>query len=399
MQAVIETSKPFEASILWRLHDSYFSQRGHRAWQHGDIPWFWTNNQAFAAQHAAFLIALAQELRATGTLHPDEPVRVIEGGCGTGLFAANFVRSFEAAAPPGLTLKYYLTDASEKNVREAAETHYLAPFVAHGTVVPATFDLREPTAPRPLDGGTFDGRATMIINNYVCCVIPMFHFQRSADGGWSRLCVDVHGDVDADVLAGDDEVVAFLDRHATRHGLIKGLTIDWRWLPADPRDVLGSEEHVEILSRSLAGLDTATVGYPRGYLDFMKAVATGLLPGGVIMTNDYGTVDLRRLGGLREWRPQFYGNTFNQDVNLGILQVFARHHGWDCVMTPCDLALAPAALSPSSPRAPSDAAMAFVLFTFGLGGLGYAGIRAPRHLKARLAARRIPWESRWFSSV
>jgi hypothetical protein len=64
-----------------------------------------------------------------------------------------------------------------------------------------------------------------------------------------------------------------------------------------------------------------------------------------------------------------------------------------------DIALDPAALSPSRPHDPSDAAMAFVLFLFGLGGLGYAGIRARRHLRARRATRRIPWESRWFSSV
>lgn len=63
-----------------------------------------------------------------------------------------------------------------------------------------------------------------------------------------------------------------------------------------------------------------------------------------------------------------------------------------------EIALEPAALSPSAFHPPSDAAMAFVLLLFGLGGLGYAGIRARRHVRAYRATRRIPWESRWFSS-
>lgn len=352
MHYVIETSRPFEESVLWRLHDSYFAQRGHQAWRHGDIPWLSTNNHAFALQHASFLVELAKELVATGKLGADEPVRVVEGGCGTGLFAANFVRGFKECAPPGMALRYYVTDASAVNVREAAESHHLRAFVEEGVVVPATFDLRDPASLRPLTDEAFDGRVTLFINNYVCCVIPMTHFQRNADRSWSRLCVDVRADITAEGLEGEEAVAAYLDRHATRNGLMKGLEIDWRWLPAGADGLLADPLHRAILEEAVAGVETATVGYPKGYIEFMRAVAPQLLPGGVIMTNDYGTVDLRKLGGLREWRPQFYGNTFNQDVNLGILGVFARQAGWDSVMTPHDLGsvhsavLAPGGLGP-----------------------------------------------------
>jgi hypothetical protein len=355
MHAVIETARPFEASILWRLHDSYFAQRGHRAWQHGDIPWFSTNNEAFAAQHAGLLVAIATELRAAGVLGPDEPVRVVEGGCGTGLFAANFVRSFEAAAPPGMRLCYVITDASEVNVREAAASHYLAPSVAAGTVLPATLDLRDPGSLHLLDGEPFEGRVAMFINNYVCCVIPMVHLQRDAEGRWARLCVDVSGEVDG--LEDAAAIANFLARNATRHGLIKDLAIDWRWVPTELEAALDDDLHREVVVAALEGLGAATVGYPRGYLDFMRGVAPLLVPGGVILTNDYGSVDLRRLGGARDWRPQFYGNTFNQDVNLGLLAAFARRLGWDAALTPCDLGsvhaalLAPGGLGPEAQAA------------------------------------------------
>lgn len=351
MYFTLEQATPFESSILWQLHHSYFAQRGIEAWRQGDIPYFSTSNYAFARQHARFFCALVEDLERTGALAPEAEVWVLEGGAGTGIFAANFLAALESGevGPPGLfgRVRYLMTDYSEKNVRDALATPRIARFAELGVLVPARYDLTEPTrvhilADRVQEGAPayrpFVGKLTFAINNYICCVLPMRHLQKHADGYWHDLHVEVRVDVDDPTLATPERYLEAMQRDATRHNLMRSFDIGWEWRATDLTAKLSDAVHLRILERMLAGFDEGTVGYPDRYLDYLRGLRSMMVPGGAIMTNDYGSTQRARLQGLQEWRPQYYGNTFNQDVNLSIFDAFAAECGWHLMRTEADLA-------------------------------------------------------------
>lgn len=342
MYFTLEPATPFECSILWQLHHSYFAQRGIQAWREGDIPYFSTSNYAFARQHARFFAALVEDLEAQGVIAPDEEVWVLEGGAGTGIFATNFLSALERgdAGRPGLfpRVRYLMTDYSEKNVRDALATSRVAHYAASGNLVPARYDLTQPTQIHVLDRPPLTKKLAFAINNYICCVLPMRHLQKRTDGFWYDLHVEVRAEVQDPALASPERFMEAITREATKHNLLKNFDINWEWRASDPKDKFEDAFHVRLLDRITDGMAEATLGYPDRYIDYIRGLSTMMVPGGAIMTNDYGSTNRERLRGVSDWRPQYYGNTFNQDVNLSIFDAFAAEAGWTIQRTQGDLA-------------------------------------------------------------
>lgn len=357
MYFTLETATPFERSILWRLHHSYFAQRGIQAWREGDIPYFSTSNYAFARQHARLFAAIVADLEAKGTLSSSDEVWLLEGGCGSGIFAANFLRALERgdAGTPGLfpRVRYVMTDYSEKNVRDALATRRIARYSELGNIVPARYDLTQPTKIHPLDHGPITKKLAFVINNYICCVLPMKHLQRRADGVWYDLHVEVRAEVEDPTLADPERYMEAITREATKHNLLKNMDTVWEWRPIDIGDKFDDALHVKILGRAVEGLPDATLGYPDKYVEYLRGISTLLLPGGAIMTNDYGSTTKGRLAGLSDWRPQFYGNTFNQDVNLSLFDAYAAETAWHALRTEDDLGSVHTALLSSDDFGPA----------------------------------------------
>jgi len=367
MYFTLEPATPFERSILWRLHHSYFAQRGIQAWREGDIPYFSTSNYAFARQHARLFAALVADLEAQGSLGPTDEVWLLEGGAGTGIFASNFLRVLERGevGSPGLfgRVRYLMTDYSEKNVRDALATPRVARFAELGVLVPARYDLTQPTQLHPIDRPPFpEGapRLAFALNNYICCVLPMRHLQRRADGFWYDLHVEVRAEVEDPTLASPERYMEAITQEATKHNLLRNFDITWEWHAADPAAKFRAAGpdgdggfHVRLLQRLTEGMPEATLGYPDRYLDYLRGLSTIMLPGGAIMTNDYGSTNRERLRGLSEWRPQYYGNTFNQDVNLAIFDAFAEEAGWHVLKTTGDLASVHTAVLSKTPLGPA----------------------------------------------
>jgi tetratricopeptide (TPR) repeat protein len=338
----LESATPFESSILWKLHHSYFAQRGIQAWREGDIPYFSTSNYAFARQHAKLFAAHVKDLEEAGKLAPDAELWVLEGGSGTGIFAANFIAALEAddVGRPGLfpRIRYLMTDYSEKNVRDALATPRIKRYAEMGNLIPARYDLTMPRQVHLLEGGALTQKLVFAINNYICCVLPMRHLQKRSDGFWYDLHVEVRAEVQDTSLATPDRYMEALTREATRHNLLKNFDITWEWRASDLQKKFDDAFQLRVLERLTEGMDEATLGFPDRYLDFMRGLGTLMMPEGLVMTNDYGSTSPERLRGLSEWRPQYYGNTFNQDVNFSIFDAFAAETGWALLRTRGDLA-------------------------------------------------------------
>ena len=87
MHVPLEPFVPYDQSLQWRIHDSYYEKRGASAWTGGEIPYQSTSNYAIARVHAALLIEVVDELARTGRLAEGEEVYVLEIGSGVGRFA------------------------------------------------------------------------------------------------------------------------------------------------------------------------------------------------------------------------------------------------------------------------------------------------------------------------
>jgi tetratricopeptide (TPR) repeat protein len=161
--------------------------------------------------------------------------------------------------------------------------------------------------------------------------------QRRRDGAWHELFVETRAEVSEPALQTPEAFVAAVMRDATRANLLRDLELHFDWPKTDLSAFLGDPLHVAIVEAATRGLPDATVGYPIHYFDFMRGVVPLLVPGGAILTNDYGSCDRERLGGIFDRRPQQYGNSFAQDVNFTLFDAFAEVSGWDLVRSDDEL--------------------------------------------------------------
>lgn len=331
----LEAPTPFDTCIAWRLHDAYWSQRGPAAWQSGEVPFYSTSNLATARQHAALLVALVQDLQASGHLHPESEVWVLEAGCGLGLFAANFLTALETGPDDHRALlarlRYLITDCSETNLRQVLELPRVAPWHLSGHLVPALYDLRQPTSITRLDGQPTPP-ITLIVCNYVCSVIPQQQLQLrdSPAQSWHELLVETR-------VATELPAVLFLEqatRDATRQNLLTDLDLQMSWRPLElSAHPILTDRHQQTLALFTEGLSNATFGYPARYFDFLVAAQSLLVPGGAIMTSDYGGATRDKVRGLRDRRPQTYGNSLAQETCFAIFDAFAQTLGWGICRT------------------------------------------------------------------
>ncbi|HEX9256071.1 MAG TPA: hypothetical protein VF938_11020, partial [Candidatus Angelobacter sp.] len=89
---VLETDVPLSQSLIWRLQRDFYAERGLKAWTEDLVPSYITNNPFIAeiyAQIVAGFILDCMNLPQKGSrpLSPDNPLRILELGAGTGKFS------------------------------------------------------------------------------------------------------------------------------------------------------------------------------------------------------------------------------------------------------------------------------------------------------------------------
>ncbi len=332
MQVTLEGLAPYDRSVQWRIHYAYFAQRGIGAWKDGEIPHHSTNNYGVARQHAEFITALVLD---GGVVGPGEPITVLEIGGGIGIFAANFLRALDegcgaAGREVASRLRYVFSDHSERSLREASAAPHLRALVASGRVVPALHDLRAPDRLTTLDGAPIDDAPVAILSNYVACAVPTKHFQRHPEG-WRELYVEVRADTDQVGIAPTELLAQFLD-DATQFNMLRNLALFYDWRDANLEEAV-PPRHARILEHLAGAEERATVGYPLVFMDYLLEARARLAPGGLVIITDYGGVRLADLQGLRDRRPQFYGNTVNHEIYFGIFDSLAACEGWGSLRT------------------------------------------------------------------
>jgi tetratricopeptide (TPR) repeat protein len=336
MNVTLQEATPFDRSVLWRIHDAYFASRGIDAWNLGEVPFYATSSFASATQHARFFTELVGERIRQGALGPGDDLWVLEVGSGLGRFAANFYRALlKSCGPLGAELvhrvRWILSDYSAKSLGEAVATPALARLVAEGRLIPALYDLRHPEALRTLDGAPFDPPAlTWIVANYVSCVLPLKTVQWRRDAGFFEQWVRVRTEIPDDAPDPDPErALADLLADPTRAKLLEeSVQMDIEWRPTTPEALYPEDTHAATLRAFAADLPEASFGYPHGFFDFLRVAAGFLGEGGLVLVNDYGSVDVAAIRGRYDRKPQIYGNSLANAIHFPLVRAWAEANGW-----------------------------------------------------------------------
>ncbi len=135
----------------------------------------------------------------------------------------------------------------------------------------------------------------------------------------------------------EEQVEQILSSVRNRTGTIKvGFDFQQNWRPVELSGVFedNSPHHEAIIQALMMPFDEATLVYPHVYIDCMLSLRERLLPGGLMMTSDYGSGDHNNLVGLQQKISQVYGNTVNYGVNFALFEAFsARMEGLTLLRT------------------------------------------------------------------
>src|SRR5580765_1372025 len=92
---VLETSVPLSQSVIWQRQRDFYARRGLKAWTEDMVPSYITNNPFIAEIYAAIVAAFIDDCQGLAPgeslpISPENPLRILELGAGTGKFAYLF---------------------------------------------------------------------------------------------------------------------------------------------------------------------------------------------------------------------------------------------------------------------------------------------------------------------
>lgn len=180
---ILERDVPFSQSTIWRLQREFYAQRGLKAWTEDMVPSYITSNPLIAGTYAAivagFLNDCVEQQKTGGTpLSPENPLRVVELGAGSGKFACLFLRKLsmllrERDLNPQL-VRYVMTDCAEEVLDAWRDNHYLKELSDQGIL---DFRLLRADEERLMDlGETHQAGPLVLVANYVFDSLPQDAF-------------------------------------------------------------------------------------------------------------------------------------------------------------------------------------------------------------------------------
>lgn len=329
--AVLETDVPLSQSLIWRLQRDFYVQRGLKVWTEDLVPSYITNNPFIAeiyAQIVAGFISDCMDLpqKAGRPLSPENPLRILELGAGTGKFSYLFLRKLTLLLQARKTLpqmvRYSMTDCSEALLSEWRANRYLAEFVREGILEFQLHRAEEDTSSRiDTESPDVTRQATgplVVIANYVFDSLPQDAFI-IADGEISEALVTAnHVNVDA------------------REGAPKlsSLQLSFRNVPVSPGRYPDKSWN-EILEHYRSRLSAATVLFPSAALRTLQQLSQSSDGRMLVLAADKGFVredDLALLQGPPHLEFHASNNCFSQTVNFDAITRYFYGLGGDWLL-------------------------------------------------------------------
>lgn len=185
---IMETSVPLSRSVIWRLQHDYYVQRGLKAWTEDNVPSYITSNPFIADVYAGIVVAFLDDCisnEPAPPLSPQNPLRILELGAGTGKFAYLFLRKLtallqEKKIQPEM-VRYCMTDCSQELLATWRANSFLNRFAASGLLEFQLLAAGEEDSP-PSSRANSPGQAKpasgplVVIANYVFDSLPQDAF-------------------------------------------------------------------------------------------------------------------------------------------------------------------------------------------------------------------------------
>ncbi len=141
---LFEDRQRFSKSIVWKLQNKYYEDRGADAWRQGEVPHYVTTNPTIAANYAELVVALYKDFTRNKTA-PVDPFYIIELGAGTGRFGFYFLKQLEQICKqeeiPFESFQYVLTDFTKSNLDFWRNHRCLRPYFESGHLDMGLFDM------------------------------------------------------------------------------------------------------------------------------------------------------------------------------------------------------------------------------------------------------------------
>lgn len=146
-RCVLEDYRRCSESHLWKLMMSFYDRKGPDSWSQGIVPHFITCNAFIGKAYAKVLQGfIADCLRPDSkmSLSTDEPLYIVELGCGSGKFSYYMLKALEEMKDvcdfPFEKIVFVMTDFTEKNFDFWKDHPALKDYFASGQLDAAIFD-------------------------------------------------------------------------------------------------------------------------------------------------------------------------------------------------------------------------------------------------------------------
>jgi hypothetical protein len=321
---LVEDYRPVAQSLEWRLADLLWRREGVLPFIEGGVPYRINNDGRLSSDAAAVLFANCEE-----NARMDGPIRVLEFGAGTGLFARYFLDEFRLLCERASRdyygrLTFVVTDRSPMTIQHWREREIFRDHAGH--VIAQTADAAGP-------GVTGEVRA--VFCNYVLDVLPTA-FLLPTESGWQQLCERTWIADDPAVLRqftpltpGELRTLADGQELERLIPILPLLECEAAFLPAS-----------HDLPPGLEDLDDVRMGVPfafnYGAMGCLRSLEHVLDPSGFILVNDYAAAPGEENSGYPS--AQRFGPCAAAGLNFPLIEWYCRRHGLEAAMPEADAA-------------------------------------------------------------
>jgi hypothetical protein len=330
--AILETDVPLSQSLIWRLQREFYVQRGLKAWTEDLVPSYITNNPFIAEIYAEIVAGFVSDCmnlsqQDSRPLSPENPLRILELGAGTGKFSYLFLRKLttllQARKIPPQIVRYSMADCSESLLAEWRANCYLAEFVKSGILEFQLHRAEEDNLSRA-GAGLLDStrQATgplVVIANYVFDSLPQDAY------------IIANGQISEAVVTTHLRAAASSGLEAPR---FSDLQLSFTNVPVPP-ERYPEKSWNEILEHYRGRLPAATVLFPSAALGVLQQLSQSSDGRMLVLAADKGFVredDLALLQGPPHLEFHASSNCFSQTVNFDAITRYFYGLGGDWLL-------------------------------------------------------------------
>lgn len=321
---LIEGSTRLLDSKLWELQRRYFTTMGIKAWE-DDVPFYVSNNAFIGHQYAELIYECIKDLKNNNKL--GKTVTILELGCGTGKFGYYFIKSILSMLNHGLSdvsIRYVMSDVSDKNVDFCHNNPSLKPFIDDGKIDFAIFNAETDK----------DFKLQIENKNYSEC----------QQGPLIIIANYIFDCLRHDYLKWDDEKYLGLkvalksrfkdfDQKEVRY--LKDLRIYSDFEPIDIEDAYTDQNLIQILNKNKSDLmdKKAIMPIPLATFEFFHNIKALTNDNAILLLGDKGVSLLETFSQLNDRYQMTFEGCYTFLLNYYLLAQYIKQMGGDSLLT------------------------------------------------------------------